>query len=325
MIDPRGIQALLPPDAQVPVAGTNTMLSPESFADFIYSDSYDVLGGWDPKRRRAILGVGAAAFEQILHGSGGASVIDSAAGAVAGGHIRFVSFDPAEQEILDRLGVTGSLRSDALDNVLITVQNFGADKLDYWMRRSIEHRCSIHDTGFARCRTTVSLTNETPLGLNEYVTQIADRDKHPYQYGAYLGYLEAYVPDGADLTGGTLDGRPQTFFPESEDGRKSLGMYFATEREETTTLEVSYDLDVPDAGYSLELTPQPLTSDAEVEVDIRVRPDWTIEGPGTRSEGRIQFSGVLDRALHFKIHPAGRTGVAAFWRALVRFWTEPLA
>lgn len=325
VIDPRGIEAMLSEDAEVPVTGTDVTLARESFADFIYSDSYDVLGGWDPRRRRAILSVGQAAFAEILKGSGGAELLDSAAAAVAGGHIRFVSFDPAEQEVLDRLGVAGSLETDALDSVLVTVQNFGADKLDFWMRRSLEHTCRIHSAGFARCRTTVAMTNETPMGLNEYVTQIADRDKRDYSYGVYLGYLEAYVPEDAELTGVTLNGRTHDFYPETEDGRKALGMYFATERGATTTLEVSYDLEVPPEGYSLEVTPQPLTSDAHATVDLTGLSDWMIEGPGTQTEKGIRFDGPLDRALRFELRPAGRTGFAALWRALVRFWTEPLA
>jgi Protein of unknown function (DUF4012) len=326
MIDPRGISSLMPNDSQTSVAQGDLDLTSDNLADFIYSDSYDVLGGGDPGRRSAILTAGRAAFKTILAGgASGSEVLESAGEALAGGHIRFVSFNETEDDILSRLEVTGNLVSESVDNVLITVQNLGADKLDYWMRRHLEHKCRILEATSARCETVLVLSNQTPQGLNDYVTQIDNRIKRSYGYGVYLGYLELYVPDAAELTGVTLNGRAETFFPESEDGRKSLGMYFATPRGEETTIRVSYQLPLPDAGYTLEITPQPLTFDASVEVEVEGPPEWALSGPGSQNNGRITFAGELDRALRFESRPDGRTGLAAAWRAFVQFWTQPVS
>jgi len=324
LIDPRGISSLVPAGAEIPVPGTDRTLSSEDFTDFVYSDSYELLGGQDPRRKAAILSVGQAAFRTFLAEGGGTGVLDKGGDAISAGHIRFVSFDAAEQMILDRLGVTGSLSTDAVDNLLVTVQNLGADKLDYWMRRGIAHKCQILSGEFARCETVVQLTNGTPVGLDNYVSQANSKEKRGHSYGAYLGYLEVYVPETAELTGVTLDGRVASFFPEVEDGRKSLGMNFSTDRGKTTTARVSYELGLPGEGYSLEIMPQPLTSDAEVEVAVRGPESWQTSGPGTANEGRIDFQGNLDGPLQIAVRPAARTGITALWRNLVHFWTRPL-
>jgi hypothetical protein len=324
LIDPRGIASLLPPDSEIAATEGDARLTGQNLTDFIYSDSYDVLGGEDPGRRSAILSVGRDAFKTILTGgSSSAEIMESAGEAVAGRQIRFVSFDDSEQNILDDLGVTGNLTTNAVDNLLVTVQNLGADKLDYWMRRDIEHKCAI-DGEIARCESTVRLSNETPRGLNDYVTQINNRVKRSHRYGAYVGYLEVYVPDEAELTSVTLNRETETFYPESENGRKSLGMYFSTPRGERTTAGVSYDLKLPESGYSLEIAPQPLAFDAALNVDLSGPEEWSITGPGEQNEGRIVFRGELDRALRYELRPSARTGISALWTALVRFWTQPI-
>jgi len=325
LIDPRGISALMPAGAQTPVPGSNQTLSNDNLTKFIYSDSYNLLGGADPGRRSAILTVGRAAFRSILAGGGsGFTPLDTAGDAVAGAHIRFVSFHDNEHESLSSLGLSGGLTTDSVDNLLVTVQNLGADKLDFWMRRHMEHNCSIQESDSARCETVVVLSNETPRGLNSYVTQVENQIKEAYRYGTYVGYLEIYVPEMADLIGVTLDGRTETFYRESENGRTSIGMYFSTQRAEKTTARVTYELTLPDSGYSLEIAPQPLTSDTLLKVDIKGPSQWALSGPGTREEGRIAFDGRLSGPLRFASRPAGRTGLAAAWAALFDFWTQPL-
>jgi hypothetical protein len=325
LIDPHGIAALMPNDAEAFVPQRDLRLTKSNLAQFIYSDSYEVLGGGDPGRRSAILTAGRAAFSTVLAGgSSGSEVLQSAGSAIAGGHLRFVSFYDSEEDILGRLGATGSLSTDAVDNLMVTVQNLGADKLDFWMRRRVEHNCSIEAPKTARCQTVAVLENQTPRGLNDYVTQIDNRIKRSHRYGAYLGYVEVYVPGAAELTGVTLNDRTHSFYPETEDGRKSLGMYFATPRGRETTVQVSYELPLPESGYSLEITPQPLAVDAQLKVQIEGPARWTKSGPGTQDEVSISFAGPLDRTLRLETAPDESTGLTAAWKRLVEFWSQPL-
>ena len=101
-------------------------------------------------------------------------------------------------------------------------------------------------------------------------------------------------------------------------------MYFSTLRGERTTVRISYDLKLPDSGYSLEITPQPLAFDATLDVDISGPRSWSKTGPGRQSDGRIELRGELDQALRWELRPSAQTGIPAVWRTLVEFWTQPL-
>jgi hypothetical protein len=318
IVDPRGIAALMPPGASVAApGGSNRRLAATDLPSYIYSESYSELGNQNA-RRRAILDLGTAAFRTILRR--GLPDLDSlrpVGSAISGGHIRLVSFKEDEAAALTDLGVTGDLTSDAADSGLVTIQNFGADKLDFWIKRDLFHDCSIR-VGSAVCTTRVALTNEAPEGLSRYVVQ----EKRSYAF--YRGYLETYVPAAAELTGVTLDGRPARFYQEQEDGRKSLGTYVSIPRSERISLAVSYELPLTDDSYSLEISPQPLAHDARVSISLELPEDWVAYGPNGTASETYRHSGQLDRRVMVTAAPRQRSGIPALWDDLVRFWREPL-
>jgi hypothetical protein len=204
------------------------------------------------------------------------------------------------------------------DGTLVTVQNLGADKLDYWMERTIGHRCEVSDV-VARCNVSVRLANVAPRGLPLYVVQ------EKKSYALYKGYLEIYVPEEAEVTGLTRDGSTAEFFAESEDGRKSLGMYFDLPQNDATLVDVTYDLAIENS-YSVALMPQPLARDARYRLDLAVPDGWVIEGPGSNGDQpAAHSSGLLDASLVWRAGPVQRRGLSALWERLVEFWTEPLS
>jgi hypothetical protein len=213
------------------------------------------------------------------------------------------------------LGVAGELSTDAADSVFVTVQNLGGDKLDFWTRRTLFHACGIATTA-AHCRTRVTIANRAPRGLPDYVVQT---DKP--SYALYRGYLEFYVPAGASVTGAALNGEEATVFRETEDGRTSLGMHFHLPRAEDLNAEVSYELPL-DGSYSLDLTPQPLAHDAQVRVRLDPPDDWAVAGaqPGST----FDYTGRFDTRLRVTAEPGRETGLSALWKALSRFWREPV-
>jgi hypothetical protein len=320
IVDPRGIAALVPREATVPTPGASPpRLAAEDLPDFIYSESYAELDDRDSRRHRAILELGTAAFRTIVRrGLTDLESLRPIGEAIAGGHIRVVSFEREEAEALATLGITGDLATEARDSSLVTIQNFGADKLDFWIERSLSHNCSVQAQS-AACTTQVDLTNSAPTGLSDYVVQ----DKRSYAF--YRGYLEAYVPAEANVSAVTIDGRPARFYPEEEDGRTSLGTYVSIPRSETTSLVVSYDLPLSTRSYSFEMTPQPLAHDADVSVSLELPEDWVATGPGGASgTGTYRYSGPLDGRILISAAPITRWGIPALWESLVDFWNEPV-
>jgi Protein of unknown function (DUF4012) len=317
LVDPRGLAALMPEHATVDVPATSTQLSRKELPRFVYSRAYERLEG-PPARRDALIGVGESAFGQMVNGRiGGSEVLDSVARAVAGGHLRFVPAAARARDTFGAMGVEGELGSPAVDGTLVTVQNYGGNKLDFWARRTVRHYCDLGTGTTADCSTGVTIRNEVPMGLPRFVYQYKP-------YGTFRDYVEVYVPREADLTDVDVDGRPARFFTAEEDGYTAVGTYVEVARSGRVDVSVRYDLPLGPDGYALELRPQPLTHDATAEVAVTVPSSWIVEGPGRLDDGVLRFSKSLDETRSWTIKPDGRSGIPALWAGITRFWSEPL-
>jgi hypothetical protein len=316
LVDPRGLEALMPAGIRVQVPATGTVLSRDEFSEYVYARAYEELEG-PPARRDALIGVGEAAFDAILDGGLARRESWEAVGeAAAGGHIRFVSERAGERAALEAMGMTWDLGTPEGDGSLVTVQNYGGNKLDFWARRTVAHACRLVDD-LARCGTEVKIRNEVPEGLPRFVYQ--------YQpYGLFKNYVEVYVPAGAEVTGVAVNGEAEGAFREREDGYTAVGVYLEVARGETARVSVGYDLGMSDVGYRLEVIPQPLAHDAQLDVAVTVPGGWRARGLGEVEEGAVRYAGALDERMSWTVAPSDATGITGMWDALVRFWNEPV-
>jgi Protein of unknown function (DUF4012) len=321
VIDPRGVAALLPSSTRVRVPGTHTKLTPPSLPQYVYSNAYRQLGGHTATRHDALIGIGKSAFHALIQtGFGGGKDLKSAAAAVAGGHVRLVSFRPNEEEILRDAGVTGSLRSDTNDRILVTETNFNGTKMDFWSHRTISHTCDVRAAGLTLCETSVALRNSIPSGLSTYVA-----GKHPY--GQLRSLMEVYLPTAAILQRVLLDGQPATFGRQTEDGLRSVGTEIRVAPGGTAHLVVDYALPQSDSGYSLGVLPQPLTHDADLKITLRVPDGWKVSGLTSHPQagGEVyEQSGSLDAPQTITATPYGVRGISSLWQKFDDFLHRPL-
>lgn len=323
LVDPVGLAALLPAGSALEVPGLDEKLEPSELARFVYSDAYAEFED-QARRRDALLRIGESAFQTILaDGIGGADGFAEVGDVIAGGHLRFSSFDEEEDAALAAAGVSGDLAPVEGDSLLVTAQNFGSGtddqgtKLDYWVRRAVEHSCRIEQESASTCRTGVALRNEAPEGLTTYV---AGRP-----YGLVRSYVEVYVPHKADLISVQQDGSPVEFRAESQAGRTAIGVFVELPRGETTSVEVAYELPGDDA-YTLHAVPQPLAVDATIELTLQLPEGWVADGAGvTESDGVVRYEGPLDRRLEITAAPSEMTGLPALWQGLQDFWHDPVS
>lgn len=320
-IDPRGVAALLPEDATIDLPETGVSVAARDAARFIYSDAYEIFDD-QLVRRDAILEFGRAAFSlAIERGLGGEEGLLSLATAFGSEHIRFSSFDTEEESALAALGVTGELAPEpGVNKVQMTVQNFGGGngqgtKLDFWARRRSTQRCFVRTDEDTVCETETRLANEAPDDLISYV---AGRD------GVLRSYLETYLPGDADVDSVEVNGDDHRFRIEEHDGLQAVGIYIEVPRGEAFEVRVSYSLPPAGDGFLLAVEPQPLTSDAMLEVEIRLPSGWVELGPGELDGNILRFDGPLDRSLLFEGRPDPRSGIPALWQAVKNFWNRPL-
>lgn len=311
VVDPRGVAALMPPGATVP-SPSGGDLNAETLPEYIYSTAYEEVGGNSRARRESLLDIGRQVFKMLAQrGPGGIEELDGLAAAAAGGHLRFVSFDEEEQAVLERVGSAGSL-PESTDTVFVNVQNHGPDKLDFWIERSVAHRCSL-DGDEALCETTATLRNRAPDGLSRYVS--------PRPNNATKEFLEIYAPGSADISAVELDGETAEFLADTQGGLKAIGTDVSIASGEKTTLSVTYRLPLDDA-YELAVAPQPLAKDASVRVELEVPDNWTVVGPEDSEEGGLIYDGELTGTLRFEAAPTKRSGLARAWDALSKFWSD---
>jgi Protein of unknown function (DUF4012) len=317
--DPRGIAALLPDNAEIPVPNSERVLSKDEIPGFTYSGAYESFDSQDD-RRAALIGVGEAAFEVAIdEGLRGREVLLDAGRAVAAGHLRVVSFDDEEEEALTAVGASGDLPTPESDGLLVVAQNRGdptgqGNKLDYWIERDVGHQCKV-TAEKASCVTATTLTNEADKGLTRYA---AGRP-----YAVLRTYLETYVPAGATVTGFEIDDESAPYITEAHEGWTSVASDVEISRTESATIEVAYDIALNDS-YALTAAPQPLARDAAVDIALRLPKDWIIRGPGRREDEIFRYKGPMDEQLSISAEPDERSGLPALWQTLVRFWREPL-
>ena len=313
--DPTGLASLVAPNAQIDAPGGLSVRG-EDLGEYVMSDAYDDLGASQRVRKETLVDLGRSTFGRAVdEGYSSVKKLGRVGDALRGGHLRVVSFDATEQRTLDRLDVSGRLVAPGSDALLVTAQNTGADKLDYWTRRSIGHHCSIQDAS-ASCSTSVTLTNEAPRGLTSYVAN--------EPYGLLRNYLEIYVPATASLTDVHRDGKPVPITRETQSGFTSVGASVEVPRGESTELIVRYELPL-ESPYSFELFPQPLAHDAQVKVSFEVPKGWVIRGPEGKSTGaEFEYEGELAETLRFTAGPESRSGLAGAWESFTNFWSEPI-
>jgi Protein of unknown function (DUF4012) len=321
-IDPVALAALLPAGSTIEIPRLDVELDSEQLPGFVYSGAYQQFKD-QVERRDALLEVGKKAFESVLdQGLGGTDRLAEVGHMIGAGHIRFATFDPQEEAALEASGVAGRVAPVEGDSVLVTVQNFGSrnehqgTKLDYWARRSIGHACRVSDGGPTECVTTVTLRNEVPPGLPEYVAGSP--------YGLLRSYLEVYVPAKASLLSVEQDGAPVEFRDEVQAGRRAVGVFVEEPPGASATVETSYELPPRDA-YTLQVLPQPLAVDAWIDLSVELPDGWVVDDPALGDgDDDIHYDGSFDRRLEVGAEPSDRTGLAALWEAIEEFWREPL-
>ena len=320
IVDPRGLQSLLPPDAELDVPGTEVTVRAGRLARFVYSDAYETFDD-QRLRRDALVALGAVVMDRVLQRSfSGLRALRTVGEATAGGHLRVVSFDEAEADALTAAGLSGELPGGQSDSVLVVAHNLGSGdhgtKLDYWADRYIGHACEVADDGSAGCTTEVTIRNVAPTGLTTYVA-----GRPP---GTLRDFVEVYLPASSKVLSVAVDGKPKDFSDERQGELRAVGVPVSIPRTGHATMSVGYELRPRRSSLTVSLLPQPLARDATAEVALDLPSGWTATGPGGMDGGTWRYTGSLDAPLTIEAGPDDRTGLPALWKALVRFWNEPI-
>ena len=226
-------------------------------------------------------------------------------------HVMVYFRDEDEQALMSRIGADGSVPPPSgSDSVLVVNQNAGANKLDYYLRRSLRYSVKLDPGGgtpTASSTLDVTLANRAPAsGLDAYVIGPNIEDISP---GENLSITSVYGELGVVQT--SLDGRPLDMRHAREAGRNVAEAFLRLPAGSTRTLHVERRGRLhlqPGGWYTLDLLRQPTIQPDTVEVSVEVPDGWRVAeatgGLGTtdrRATGTLRLDQPL--TLRVRVEP----------------------
>jgi hypothetical protein len=215
-VDPFALRALLRVTGPVTV-GDRTTDATGVLDELLHGQYAGLPAGAEPDeqggRGERLGAVAVAAIDRLSAGTVDAGrLVDELVTAARARHVLVWAADPPVEQAWQHLGVAGRLSPDS---VMVSVQNRGANKLDYFLGVDADLTCRAPSAGRRRCSIAVELRNATPPGESGYVAGPNPEVSPPLDAGVYGGLLTVNLPgdthdarvDGVhELDAGGLDG-----------------------------------------------------------------------------------------------------------------------
>lgn len=168
--DPFALAELVRLAGPVEVPGFGTVETDE-VVEVVANEAYGELGAGEGRKRVlgaiAVHALGGALSSGVEDPLSAARALIDASGD---GHVLVHSADAEVQEALGILGVTGELLNPAGDYLSVIVNNTAANKVDYYMGRTVQYTVRLHEDGSAEATARVTFTNNAPSeGLPKHV------------------------------------------------------------------------------------------------------------------------------------------------------------
>ncbi|MHB1987958.1 MAG: DUF4012 domain-containing protein [Acidimicrobiales bacterium] len=284
-IDPLGLARLLELTGPVEVAGWPVPITSANVAAITLNQAYVRYGSSETTRVNTLLpNIVHAVFSAFkrLKLTNPSQLVTDLAPAVRQGHIQLYSTRRADEAYLASLGATGAMGPVVSDWLELTTQNAAGNKIDYYLRRSIDYQLSIdplpgRHSAAVNGTVSVSLDNTAPAtGLP---TEVIGPYGPGFSAGENRSFVTLYTP--LDFSAVTLNGKTSSLNSTPELGRNADSTFVDIPAHSTATLHVHLVGQVRlrrGGWYELELGSQPLITPDKVRVSIDLAPGWRVAG-----------------------------------------------
>lgn len=333
-VDPVGLAALLELTGPVPVEGWPVPLTTRNVVDVTLRDAYAEFGN-NPDRVDFLGDVAEEVIDVATEGDLGppGEIADVLGRSSRAGHIGLFFTRPAEQALARLINANGNVDPMESDSLLVTNQNAGANKLDYYLERDIDYSLQLDPNASGSAaeidgHVDVRLSNTAPdNGLPRYVIGPAEGQEDRFVAGENFTYVSVYTP--VPFTAASVDGGLTTLEAERELDRNVYAKFLSVFAQSATTLSIDLSGGIaldedPDGGswYTLDLVHQPGLRPDRVTVDLEVPKGWRIaEADGLRvlddrragaeievtetRQVRVRLEPTSDRSLWDRLHHGG--------------------
>jgi hypothetical protein len=264
LVDPFGLAALVRLVGPVRVDSWPTDITAASLPEILLHDQY--LAFDRPERLDFLGDVASAAFDELTTGvlPPPARIAAVLAPAVAGHHLVLHSTHDSEQDLFADLRVDGAMPPVHGDALAVVTQNASGNKIDWFLRRSVDYDVTVSRSGVARADLSITLMNTAPAnGEPDYV--IAGSGPDPTPPGVNRMIVSVYSP--LDLDDATID-----LEREHELGRNVYTGFVTVPPGGTTTIELSLRgrLSMRD-GYRIDVREQATVVPDDVAITVNGR------------------------------------------------------
>lgn len=214
-LDPIAMAQLMRPHGIVSLPG-GVRVGPDDVADFVMHREYVLFGSARSQapRKRLLAALAAAVFHSALSGGRPTTTLSAAVLAAQSGHLLLWSTHNAEQAVLQHGLVGGALPSGNTPYLEVLTQNYGGNKLDYYLRRLVQ----VTRIGDGRIRLAVEVRNDVPQGLPAYMTVRSDRPMPPVPVGQARVAVSVYGALSSRFDEVRLDGRTTGMMFDTDHG-----------------------------------------------------------------------------------------------------------
>ena len=263
VMDPYVIQELMRYTGPIPVPEFDLTVQPKDVAQFILEDQYVLAGDDGYSERVDALGtLGDEVISRLLSGSlpEPPELAKDLGPLVAERRLLMWTDNEAEQELLDRVGLLGSIPDMGTDGGFsVSVTNGSANKIEVFLERDVDVEVQVADDGTRTLVADVRLTNNAPAeGLPRYV--IGNSVGLPDGWSRLL--VTFYGPDS--LQSATVDGEPFELVRFSEAGWTGHSAFVDLSPGQQRSFTLTFALDARVPGDTTPSSPtiweQPLTS-----------------------------------------------------------------
>jgi hypothetical protein len=225
----------------------------------------------------------------------GATLALALAEAAGENHIQLYARDAEEQRMLARLGISGDFTKSGSAVQFVYNNNYGMNKVDYYLRRHIDTRVQLRPDGSANVTTRVTVKNLAPRRGDSVLFDSPGKGALP---GENRMILNVILPDGAQpylsRSSESGTGRPSTF---RESGRAVAWETFEVGPHDLETFTVAYRWPeaVRDGLFDLVLYPHTRSTPDTYSLTVEAPADSELEQSDGTSTTDLRTDGTLSR------------------------------
>lgn len=160
-LDVEALASFLKFTGPVDVEGVSRPIGPDNASQFLLFDQYRLGDG----RTEVLDAVSSAVVESLLGGTlpGPRQLVETLAPAVRESRIVGYAVRPEEQDLFERLGMTGALPEPVTDDaVVVAFNNASASKLELFLDASMDYSMDVDERGALTSTLELTLTNSAP-------------------------------------------------------------------------------------------------------------------------------------------------------------------